>query len=200
MKKVGLFGGTFDPIHNGHLNIAYEALYNLLLDEVIFIPAGNPPHKMSSEITDGFLRYELVVEATKNQKKFLVCDYEIKKQSRSYTYDTIKYIKSIHEGYDMYLMVGSDCFLDLEKWKSIQGILDNTTLVVFGRNESNLDILNSHKVYMEEKFKAKIIILKTPILEISSTIIRNKIKKGQNISYLVPFEVNELITSKKLYP
>lgn len=199
MKKVGLFGGTFDPIHNGHLNIAYEALYNLFLDEVVFIPAGNPPHKSSKEITDGSLRYELVSVATKNESKFSVSDYEIRKQSRSYTYETINHIKGIHADYSIYLIIGSDCFLDIEKWKGAKEIFHNASLAVFGRDGISFNILKEHKLYLQKKYNINISLLKTPIVEVSSTIIREKVKKDESISYLVPFEVKELINSKKLY-
>ncbi|SHJ46652.1 nicotinate-nucleotide adenylyltransferase [Hathewaya proteolytica DSM 3090] len=199
MKKVGLFGGTFDPIHNGHMSIAYEALYRLCLHEVIFIPAGNPPHKSRNLITESGIRYDMVKAAVKDESKFTVSDYEIKKESRSYTYETIEYFKKSTSDLQLHLIIGEDSFFDIEKWANAQYILRNCTVVVFGRNEINYIKMSEHRKHIMDKYNSNILLLETPILEISSTLIREKLNKNENISYLVPCGVEEFIRKSQLY-
>ena len=94
MKKA-IFGGTFDPIHIGHVHIAYEALYNLHLDKILFMPAGNPPNKINKNITDAQIRYDLVEKAVEGENHFEISDYEINKKENSYTYETIELFSEI---------------------------------------------------------------------------------------------------------
>lgn len=199
MKKKGIFGGTFDPIHHGHLHIAYESIYKLGLDEVIFMPSGNPPHKTNKMITESEIRYELVKEAIKGEEKFKVSKYEIDKKGLSYTYETLKFFNEKEKDTEWYFITGVDCLMDIYKWKNVNSILNSCKFVVFNRNGyEKKDIINQ-KTQVEKQFNKKIIFLDIPIMEISSTNIRNKVKKGEKISYLVPQGVNNLLKSMKLY-
>lgn len=199
MKRKGIFGGTFDPIHNGHLHIAYEALYKLGLDKVIFIPSGNPPHKTDKIVTDAQLRFTLVKETIENEKKFEVSDYEIKKKNLSYTYETLKFFNSLQPETEWYFITGVDCLMQIDTWKNVHQILNQCKFVVFNRPGYRKQDIENQKRKIEEKYDKKIIFLDIPILEISSTQIREKIKKGESIRYLIPEKVNYLLNEMELY-
>lgn len=199
MKKKGIFGGTFDPIHNGHLHIAYEALYKLNLDKVIFIPSGNPPHKTDKVITDATIRYKLVKDVIQNEKKFEVSDYELKNESLSYTYKTLKHFNEKHEDTEWYFITGADCLMQLDSWKNINEVLSLCNFVVFRRSGYSMEDMLKQKERIEKKFNKKIIFLDIPVIDISSTTIRNKIRNGENISYLVPEKARCMVNKMNLY-
>ncbi len=199
MKRKGIFGGTFDPIHNGHLHIAYEALYKLGLDKVIFIPSGNPPHKTDKIVTDAQIRFTLVKETIENEKKFQVSDYEIKKKNLSYTYETLNFFNSLQPEIEWCFITGVDCLMEIDTWKNVHQILSQCKFVVFNRPGYNKQDIEIQKRKIEEKYDKKIIFLDIPILEISSTQIREKIKKGESVSYLIPEKVNYLLNKMELY-
>lgn len=199
MLKKGIFGGTFDPIHNGHLNIAYEALYALNLDKIYFMPTGNPPHKNVQGVTSPSLRYEMVKTAIRDEKYFDVCDYEINKENKSYTYETVAYFKKKETETLWYFITGADCLFNLEKWKNIREIFRNCKLVVFERKGYNKKEMLEQKKYIESRYNTDIILIKAPILEISSTDIRKSIKLGKNINFLIPQGVYNTILNLKLY-
>lgn len=199
MNRKGIFGGTFDPIHNGHLHIAYEALYKLGLDKVIFIPSGNPPHKTDKIVTDAQLRFTLVKETIENEKRFEVSDYEIKKKNLSYTYETLKFLNSLQSETEWYFITGVDCLMQIDTWKNVDQILNQCKFVVFNRQGYSKQDIENQKKKIEEKYDKKIIFLDIPILEISSTQIREKIKKGESISYLIPEKVKCLLNEMELY-
>ncbi|MCY6355743.1 nicotinate-nucleotide adenylyltransferase [Clostridium sp. ZS2-4] len=199
MKRKGIFGGTFDPIHNGHLHIAYEALYKLGLDKVIFIPSGNPPHKTDKIVTDAQLRFTLVKETIKNEKKFEVSDYEIKKKNLSYTYETLKFFNFLQPKTEWYFITGVDCLMQIDTWKNVDQILSQCKFVVFNRPGYSKQDIQNQKKKIEEKYDKQIIFLDIPILEISSTQIREKIKKGESIGYLIPEKAKYLLNEMELY-
>ncbi|KEH93746.1 nicotinate-nucleotide adenylyltransferase [Clostridium botulinum] len=199
MKKKGIFGGTFDPIHNGHLHIAYEALYKLNLDRVIFIPSGNPPHKTDKVITDANIRYKLVKDVIQNEEKFEVSDYELKNKGLSYTYKTLKHFNEKHKDTEWYFITGADCLMQLDSWKNINEVLSLCNFVVFRRSGYSMEDMLKQKERIEKKFNKKIIFLDIPVIDISSTTIRNKIKNRENISYLVPEKARCMVNKMNLY-
>lgn len=199
MRKQAIFGGTFDPIHNGHLHIAYEALYKLNLDKIIFIPSGSPPHKSNKKITDAHIRYEMVQMAIREEKKFELSDYEMKKSGLSYTYETLEYFKAKFPKVKWYFLTGVDCLMELDGWKKIDRIMDICEFVVFNRPGFNkLDILEQKK-RVEEKYNKKIIFLDIPLLDISSTDVRRLIKEKKNVRYFLTEGVYNTIKELKLY-
>lgn len=199
MIKKGIFGGTFDPIHNGHLHIAYEALYNLNLDKVMFMPSGNPPHKKDRIITDAKIRYALINEVIEGEKRFEISDYEINKQSLSYTYETLKYFNKVEPNTQWYFITGVDCLMNLYTWRNVDEILSLCKFVVFNRSGYNKQEILIQKKNIENKYDKEIIFLDLPILEISSTNIRSKVREEENISYLIPEKARRLIENMKLY-
>ncbi|AKN32264.1 nicotinate-nucleotide adenylyltransferase [Clostridium carboxidivorans P7] len=199
MIKKAIFGGTFDPIHNGHLHIAYEALYKLNLDKIIFMPSGNPPHKLNKNITEAFLRYEMVKTAIRNEDNFDVSDYEINRDNLSYTYQTLEHFTNLEKETKWYFITGVDCLMDIENWKNTEEILNLCTFVVFNRTGYSIESVLKKKISIEKKCNNKIVFLDIPLLEISSTNIRKHIKEGRKVSHLMPESVCYIIEQLGLY-
>ncbi|WP_309550642.1 nicotinate-nucleotide adenylyltransferase [Clostridium sp. CM027] len=198
MKKA-IFGGTFDPIHIGHVHIAYEALYNLHLDKILFMPAGNPPNKINKKITDAQIRYDLVKKAIEHESHFEISDYEINKKENSYTYETLELFSESQTNIEWYFLIGGDSLMDLDNWKNVDRILKSCKLVVYGRAGFTVEELLKQKNHVEQKFNGKVIFLNMPIIDISSTNIRGGIKKGRNVDYLLPKGVEVIIDNLQLY-
>jgi nicotinate-nucleotide adenylyltransferase len=188
--KIALFGGTFNPIHYGHLLLAEISYDEFKLDKVIFIPSGQPPHKLES----GFKihRYNMVKLAIGKNKHFMVSDYEIKKNTITYTYDTIKYFKQKYYGHDIYFLIGLDLLLEMHTWKGKETVLDLCTFLVGTRPNYPIS-----KVPL--RIRSKVNLFKLPLFDISSTEIRERIRQNKTIKYLVPEPVEKYIFKNKLY-
>ena len=202
MVKKAIFGGTFDPIHNGHIHIAYETLYRLGVDNIIFVPTGNPPHKTKRDITSAFLRYEMVKAAVSMESKFSVSKYEINKPNLSYTYNTLKHFNKVERKTRWYFLTGVDCLMDIESWNRVEDIFKLCQFIVFNRPgfpDFTKKNIKEQKEKIEKKYSAKIIYLDAPLFDISSTDIRKNIKLGRNVSYLLPESVYHIIKQHNLY-
>lgn len=199
--KIGIIGGTFDPIHNAHLYIAYEAKEQLNLDKVIFMPAGIQPLKTDKKITGSKDRYEMVKEAIRNYDSFEVSDYEINKGGLSFTYETLEHYNNSKESKDeeLFFITGADCLMNIEKWREVEKILSLSNMVVFMRGGTDVERLLAQKKYIEEKYNTSIIFLALKELEISSTDIRNRVNEGKKIDFFVPESVKNYIYAKGLY-
>ncbi|MBU5483552.1 nicotinate-nucleotide adenylyltransferase [Clostridium sp. MSJ-11] len=199
MEKKAIFGGTFDPIHNGHLHIAYEALYRLNLDRIIFMPSGNPPHKYEKDIADSRIRYEMVKMAIREEEKFEINDYEIRKKNISYTYETLSFFKHNYPKVMWHFLTGVDCLMDFDTWKNIDEIMEMCKLIVFNRPGYDKEKILEQKEKLESEHNKEIIFLDIPLLEISSTEIRKAVKENRNIRYFLPEGVYNTIKELKLY-
>ena len=203
MKRYGIIGGTFDPIHNAHLYIAYEAKEQLDLDEVIFMPAGKQPFKANNIVTDSKLRYEMVKIATEPFNEFSISSYEIEKGGLSFTYETLQHFKgesdAQNEEKELFFITGADCLISIEKWREVEKIFSLATLVVFARDGISKNEMMEKKKIIEEKYNGKIIILDLKELEISSTDIRERINQNKRIDFFVPPKVMEIIYKNELY-
>lgn len=196
IKKIGIFGGTFDPIHLGHLAIAMEAINEKGLDEVWFVPAGLPNFKRDKDVTDKYKRLEMVKLATQANDKFKVFDYEIRRDEISYTYKTLSYIKKNYQG-DFYLIIGEDSLMTIEDWERADSFLSDTKILACSRScgKSLIDLKIKElreKGYCVEKFSFRNI-------DISSSFIRERIKKSFDVSYYLADGVYEYIKDKGLY-
>lgn len=198
MRK-GIFGGTFDPIHIGHIHIAYEALYKLKLKEIVFMPNGQPPHKQDKDVSYEAARYEMVEVAIKDEKRFSISNYEISKYELSYSYETLIYLNSLEPETKWYFIVGTDSLMNFNKWKNVREILSRSTLVVFSRTGYEKEAIEETKNFLEEKYNCEILLLEIPLLDISSTDIKEKIYLNQRYEYLLPRGVDEVINKYKLY-
>lgn len=199
MKRYGMMGGTFNPIHLAHLYIAYEAKETLNLDKIIFMVAGNPPHKKDSEVIDSEYRYNMVKKAIEGYEGFEISDYEIKKNGYSYTYETLQYLKMQNDDVDIFFIAGADSLIDIEKWKNPDLILKNCIFVVFNRGEYNKSILEEQRLKLKKKYNAKIEILNISNIDISSSMIRERIANEKRVDFFLPQEVNNYIRKNKIY-
>lgn len=192
--RIGLFGGSFDPIHNGHLQLANWTKNKLSLNRIIFIPAAIPPHKQNLKLTDSDHRYRMVQIAIENYPDFDISDVELERNGISYTIDTILYFKNKFEisKSNLFLIIGADSLLDFPNWKDPDKIVKNSQLIVLQRPEIYLD-------KSEPKFRRQAIILQSPLINISATDIRRRIKRGESISQFVPPAVERYIYEHNLY-
>lgn len=197
MIKIGIMGGTFDPIHIGHLILAMEAINYKNLDEVRFIPTGNPNFKQDKNVTDKQKRFEMVKIATQDNKKFNVCDYEINKNGVTYSWETMKYLRENYD-YDFYFIMGEDSLMSVETWENAEDFLENTKILACIRRQEEMSKLDvkiddlKSKGYFVEK-------IPTSFIDISSTKIREKVQTNQDFRYFVPNQVFEYIVRNKLY-
>jgi len=201
--KIGIMGGTFNPIHHGHLVTAGEALNQFQLDKVIFIPSGDPPHKNFSEEKIAEHRYLMTVIATSGNKNFFVSRVEIDRKGKSYTIDTIKELQKIYgESADLYFITGADAILEILSWKKTEEIIRLCSFIAATRPGYDISRIEELK---ERLFKRtnnnikKIFVMEVPALAISSTDIRKRIKEKRPIDYLVPEGVSNYILKHGLY-
>lgn len=199
MRKIGILGGTFDPIHLGHLYIAYEAYKELELDEVIFMPSGNPPHKRGKQVTEGNIRYEMVKKAIRDYSFFTVSNYEINKNEFSYTYATLEYLQSMYNDAEIYFITGADCLIELDKWKNVNKIMESCNFVVFKRPGYSKNEIISQKEKVDKRYNTNIVYLDLLELEISSSLIRERMAKGICTDFFMPYEVSKFIKEQSLY-
>lgn len=199
MKRYGMMGGTFNPIHLAHLYIAYEAKEVLNLDKVIFMVAGNPPHKKESLVIDSKYRYCMVQKAIESYDDFEISDYEITKRGYSYTYETLQYIKGKENNIEVFFIAGADSLMDIEKWSNTDLVLDNCTFVAFNRGEYTKDILEEQKIKLENKYNAKIVLLDVANIDISSSMIRKRIAEEKRVDFFLSKEVIQYINENNLY-
>ncbi|SFC30610.1 nicotinate-nucleotide adenylyltransferase [Clostridium uliginosum] len=197
MKRYGIIGGTFDPIHYAHLYIAYEAKKQLNLDEVIFMPAGSPPHKNGKGVTDASLRYEMVKLALEPFDEFSISNYEIEKKGLSFTYKTLEHFKN--NGKELFFITGADCLMDIENWREVSKIFSLCSLVVFARGGFRNEDLIYQKKNIEKKYNGNITILDLKELEISSTDIRKRIQNKERVDFFMPKTIIDFIEKKGLY-
>lgn len=197
--KVGLMGGTFNPIHLGHLLISEYIRDNFPLDKIIFIPSGNPPHKNWGELIATKHRYNMSLLATGSNQYFDVSSLEINRQGKSYTVDTINEFKSTYPNDEFYFIIGGDTLYELTKWHDYNKLFSITNFIVIDRpGFENIEILDKIED-LNRVYGASIFYIKGPLIDISSTQIRQNLKHNKSIKYLVPKEVEDYISFHKLY-
>lgn len=197
MKKTGILGGTFDPVHYGHIALAKAALSQFGLDEVLFMTGGNPPHKREKKITPARQRHEMVSLALSGETKLKAFDYEVDKTTYSYTAQTLTELKRIYPGWEIYFIIGEDSLRDIFKWYKPDVVLANCILLVYPRDEETK--LMSLIEYTLSKLKGDIRPIKAPLWNISSTNIRKLVCEGKKIDEFVPEKVKEYIMENGLY-
>ena len=188
--KVGIFGGTFDPVHNGHLITAVAVKELRSLDKIIFIPSFIAPHKIDRLSSSPLHRIEMLKKAIKGIPYFDYSDFEIKKEGISYTIDTLKFLQNKYD--DIELIIGYDNLLEFSTWKDPDEILKMIKLVVLKRKVQNEPVVKDKFYYASE-------IIETPTIEISATAIRERVRNNLPINFLVPDAVMEYINYFNLY-
>ena len=186
--KTGILGGTFNPIHLGHLILAEEAREKMGLDRIIFMPAYLPPHKDTLDVAAASDRYKMVKLAIKDNKHFSVSDMEIKRDGRSYTIDTIREFRRKFPSDEIYFITGSDLLKYLDEWKDLPEIIKMLKFVVATRPG-----------YPLEKIPSYIQTVAIRAVDISAFEIRSCIQEGRSFRYLVPDAVYDYIAKNKLY-
>jgi len=189
--KIGIYGGSFNPIHYGHLIPISSLLQSSDLDKIIFVPAKIPPHKRQLDLIDPEKRFEMVKIALDGFNGFEVSDYEIHLSNSPYTFDTLCYFQNQFPKDEIVLIIGYDCFLDLKSWMNWEGILNMFPIYVLKR------ICDNRQVCSE--MSSKVNFVKSPVIEISSTKIRDMLKNNLPIKYLLPEKVENYIIDNKLY-
>lgn len=194
--KTGLFGGTFDPIHNGHLKVALTAKNRLGLDRIIFIPSGNPPHKTDKKVTDKEHRLAMtrlaVVETGAE-----VSDWEIRQEKKSYSVDLVRHFMEENPDDELYFIIGGDSFYDLPTWYHYQELMELCRFVVIFRPDTEKSELLD--LFEGTEKAPRIFFLEDLNLDISSTEIRQLIRAGKSASHLLPEPVMAYIFTHNLY-
>ncbi len=191
-KRIGIFGGTFNPPHLGHLIVAEQVRLMLSLDTVYFVPSYISPHKRRGEETLAAHRLTMVQLAIGNRKALKASDIEILAKGTSFTYVTVEAFRRRFKGAKLFLLIGADNFVEFQEWKYPERIVRQATLVVMTRP-------NYHPGSPRSAFSNSAKFLRVPHIEISSTDIRRRIKQGRTIEHLVPENVRTYIAHHKLY-
>ena len=198
--NLGIMGGTFDPIHMGHLVTAEVARQQFKLDHVIFIPAGIPPHKDIKTINNAEHRYLMTLLAVVDNPYFTVSRLEIDNNQPSYTIDTVRRFYEIYNGkLNLYLITGADAILDITTWKDYKELLNTCCFIAASRPGYSLSKLKDVLGPLSPEITKKIKLLEIPAMAISSTFIRRRVAEGKTIKYLTPESVEQYIYKNRLY-
>ena len=208
-RTIGIFGGTFDPIHYGHLRTAYELQQAVSLDEVRFIPCGDPPHK-NVTAANALQRFEMVEIAIRDHDKFIADDREVIREGASYTVDTLESLRSEYPNAALCLILGMDAFLGLPNWYQWKRILELANIIVAHRpgwrkptdgrlKEILMDQSTAYPDELHWHHAGRIYIHAVTQLEIASSRIRDLVQAGNNTRFLLPDEVNEYILNSHCY-
>ena len=184
--KIGILGGTFDPIHNGHIKMAQAALSEYHLDKVIFLTSGNPPHKRGRKITDAKIRHIMMKRAIADNPCFEPCDWEVNRSEYSYTLTTLQHFKKICPDDEIYFIIGGDSLRDFHSWHKPEEILKLCTILVYDRTGGVIESDFAKQIHGGR-------------IDISATEIREKVSRGEDVSGLVPACVNGFIMRNDLY-
>jgi nicotinate-nucleotide adenylyltransferase len=198
--KIGICGGTFDPIHIGHLAIAELVRCEFNLDKVLFVPSGMPPHKDLRIVTDPIHRLNMVKCAVSTNEYFEVSDIEVERDGYTYAVDTLN---ELHKMYPkettFYYIIGADVVMDLMTWKSVEEVFVLTKFIAVMRTGFLDEDINERIESLKLKFDIDITSFEAPLIEVSSTFIRDRIRKNQSVKYLVNECVEEYINKHNLY-
>ena len=213
-ERLGVLGGTFDPVHNGHLAMADHLLNTFRLDSLLFIPAARPPHKDHLETTPFQDRLAMLESAVRSDQRFLVSDLEAHRDGPSYSIDTLIDLKNIlNDKVQLFFIIGVDAFVELNTWKNYRGLTDHANLLVIDRPDYPLALVdqvvsqlgnysfdNGQGCWIAPEHQGRVYPLSVPPVNISSTDIRAMIARGQGFAGLVPPSVHQYIIEQSLYP
>ena len=198
-KRIGIMGGTFNPVHIGHLLIAEQSYHEYGLDYILFMPAGHPPHKQQQNIIKNEDRLAMLLLATDEVPYFHVSDYELKKPGLSYTYETLSYLTKRAPENEYYFIMGADSVKDLESWRHPEIILNLAHILAAVRGDTDIEALKYEAERIKDKYAAKISLLGAPELDISSRELRERVALGASIRFMVPEKVRNYIYDHHLY-
>lgn len=197
--RLGLLGGTFDPVHFGHLLLAEQCREQCDLDEVWFVPAGVPPHKQSTPISPGMARAEMLEFATAGHPQFVVSRLELSRNGPTFTVDTLEELTRNETGRELFFLIGSDSLLELGTWRKPARIAELATIVAVNRGDRPLPDLEPLKRQFGEPIVSNIKPVTMPGIDLSSTEIRSRVRQGRSIRYMTPRAVELYIAEHNLY-
>lgn len=193
---TAIFGGTFDPIHIGHLIIAEQAYNRFDLSKVVFMPAGNPPHKNNQELTPVELRLQMVKLAIQDNKHFTVSDWEIKKNEPSYTAETLRHFNDKYQE-EIYFIIGADSLLDIPNWKEPEFLMENGNFIVARRPNFSLEKILKRVFF--KSYRDNLYLMNSSLIDISSSLIRKNIKNNKSIRYMTLDSIINFIEKENIY-
>lgn len=197
--KTGVFGGTFNPVHKGHIMLAEYCMDSVGLDHIIMIPTAVPPHKISNNLASENDRLNMCKLACRGKENFFVSDIEIKRQGKSYTYETLTQLKEIYPDDHLYTIMGADMFLTLDRWKNPEIIFEKSSIITIPRDEENkLELENFYNKVLKA-MGASSVILPNPVMSVSSTFIRENLDNFNLISNMLDKGVYDYIIKNNLY-
>ena len=200
MKKIGVYGGTFDPIHNGHLSLAADAVDMAGLDDMIFMPVYIQPFKQDKKLTDGNDRLAMLRLAIEEHPAFAVSNYEMRTEGVSYTYKTLRVIKDAYDKDDkLYFICGTDSFIKIETWKNAEELLTKYSYVIGTRPGYKQEELKLCIKRIREAYNTEIINIDNVQIDVSSTEIREILGRGDSAKGLISVEVERYIKEHGLY-
>ncbi len=198
-KKIGIMGGTFNPIHLGHLLLPEQAKEAFDLDEVLFIPSGNPYMKDTTPVLDGKIRAHMTALALEGHPYFSISSIELDKSGPTYTYETLETLKAKNPDDTYYFLVGADSLLTMETWKNPERIFQNCVVAASVRGTGTEDKIRKIATHLIYEYHADIRILPVRFIDISSSEIRERISKGKSVRYMFPEKVWNYIYDNNLY-
>ncbi len=198
MKRIGIYGGTFDPVHLGHLVLAEQCREQCRLDEVWFVPAGTPPHKTDTEISSSQRRREMLELAVAGHESFRIQTLELDRPGLSYTVDTLQTFHDQQPDAELFLLMGADSVHDLPGWREPQRILQLACVVAVNRGRQNIDLAEAVR-HLGPQSAGRVLSITMPAIEIASRDIRQRVHAGKSIRYLVPRAVEVYIAQHRLY-
>ncbi len=198
-SKVGILGGTFNPIHTGHLLMAEYVKEAAKLDVVMLLPNGISYMKAGTNVLEGAVRLKMIELCIEDNPNLITSDMEIIREGNTYTFETLLELRAKYPRTELYFIIGADSLFNMEKWVKPDVIFANCTILAVGRNQASKEALEEKKADLENRFGAKICLYDFPEIEISSTQIRENIKAGKSFRYMVPEQVWNYICENNLY-
>lgn len=197
--KIGILGGTFNPVHWGHIRLAEAALEQFSMEYVLLMPSPCPPHKQAKDLASPEDRGEMVRLAVEGHQNLFFSNFEFQRSGPIYSADTLALLKKEHPEQELFFIIGSDALFSLETWRQPERIFSLCHLIAAGRNRQNDSTVSKQIDYLSEKYGANIDQLPFPDIPVSSTMIRNMVVTGTDITPYVPGKVAEYIREKGLY-
>ncbi|HHT97222.1 MAG TPA: nicotinate-nucleotide adenylyltransferase [Clostridiales bacterium] len=197
--KIGVLGGSFNPIHFGHLLMAESAYEQMELDKVIFMPLKYPPHKNKEGILCDQHRLNMIELAIQDNPHFELSKYEIKKDSVSYTAETLSYLTSKNPNDKFFFILGADSYMMIDKWRQPQTIFKQANILVINRDNNSSNELDIKTIDLKKDYNLNVTYINMPNIGISSTVIRERLKDNLSIKYYMPNSVIHYITKHKIY-
>lgn len=199
MRKIGIMGGTFDPIHIGHLMLAEWARNAAGLGKVWLIPTGQSYRKANTSVLPAAERLHMAKLATIDNEALLCLDLEVRRDGYTYSYETVELLKKEYPNEELYFIVGADCLYDIETWKYPERIMNSCTILAAARGDVSLQELEEKRQALINQFGGNIVLLPFPQFSVSSSQIRERIRQGLSVRYMVPDRVLEYIEEKGFY-